>query len=520
MTGTNDDNKLRSVPILGGGSPDFDLSQFSKTSGRRRTGRPKATFAGGGQQSVRLVTPATPASPDHLTEGEATSRVDWQLVAKLQEVCSERETERRGGKQILDLEVREELGRAIILEVINDTAEERLAQAGLTWTEQERDALAKAVFDAMYRLGRFQPLVEIDDAEDIIIMGADPVRVTLADGQQILGDPVADSDEHLIAQLQDLAARAVPPRVFSEANPALHLDLNGARLAATAFVTHKPAVVLRRHRFLEGFGLQQLVELGTITPLIANFLPAAIRARMSIVVSGEQGAGKTTLLRCLCREIPQNEQIGTFETEFELGLHRMKQFDGRVIAWQARPGSGERGPDGAPVNEYGLPAELWDSLRFSRDRSIVGEVRGPEVWTMIKAMESGAGSLSSTHAKSAGDTMEKLISCALEAGSQISRENAVTKLARSIQLVVHIKEVDQRQADGTIGKVRIVDEIQAISPGEDALGYSYETIFVSAVGDEPARAKLLTPALYGLEDHGFDVAAFLAESGTRIEDAS
>lgn len=524
MTGPNEN--LRSVPILGGTTPEFDLFQFATPAKHRRPGRVLSTFASTptATTGVHLVTPQT---EEPRKEGSSaapveapSARVDWKLAAQLQELCSERETERRQGKPILDAEVREELGRAIILEVIKDTAEERLAQAGLTWTDQERGALAKAVFDAMYRLGRFQPLVEIEDAEDITIMGNEPVRVGLADGRQILRDPVAETDEHLILQLQDLASRAVPPRVFSEATPALHLDLDGARLAATAFVTHTPAVVIRRHRFVEDFGLPQLVELGTLSPLMANFLTAGVRARMSIVVSGEQGAGKTTLLRCLCREIPAHEQIGTFETEFELGLHKMKQFEGRVIAWQARPGAGERGPDGAPVNEYGLPAELWDSLRFSRDRSVVGEVRGPEVWTMIKAMESGSGSLSSTHAKSASDTMEKLISCALEAGSQISRENAVTKLARSIQLVVHIKEAAAvRRADGTVAKGRVVDEIQVIAPGEEALGYSGEPIFISS-GDGPARARLLTPAMYALEDYGFDIEAFINESGSMMEDAS
>ena len=66
------------------------------------------------------------------------------------------------------------------------------------------------------------------------------------------------------------------------------------------------------------------------------------------MVAGAQGAGKTTMVRALCAEIPKHEAIGTFETEYELHLHELPEQHPIVFAWEARPGSGERGPDGAP----------------------------------------------------------------------------------------------------------------------------------------------------------------------------
>src|SRR5690606_25169531 len=113
---------------------------------------------------------------------------------------------------------------------------------------------------------------------------------------------------------------------------------------AAAWVTPRPSVVIRRHR-LRRVTLDDLVARGTLTPLAGSFLAAAIRARKSIVVAGPQGAGKTTMVRALCAEIPSHEAIGTFETEYELHLHELPDVHPIVHAWEARPGSGERGPD-------------------------------------------------------------------------------------------------------------------------------------------------------------------------------
>ena len=93
-------------------------------------------------------------------------------------------------------------------------------------------------------------------------------------------------------------------RPFSAAQPRLHLRLDGgARLAAAAWVTPRPSVVIRRHR-LRRVTLDDLVERGTLDPVAASFLAAAVRARKSIVVAGPQGAGKTTLVRALVRRDP------------------------------------------------------------------------------------------------------------------------------------------------------------------------------------------------------------------------
>ena len=86
---------------------------------------------------------------------------------------------------------------------------------------------------------------------------------------------------------------------------------------------------------------------------------AAVRARKSVVVAGAQGAGKTTLVRALCAEIPPHEAIGTFETEYELHLHELPDQHPIVHAWEARPGSGERGADGRQAGEFSFDEALY-----------------------------------------------------------------------------------------------------------------------------------------------------------------
>ena len=143
-------------------------------------------------------------------------------------------------------------------------------------------------------------------------------------------------------------------------------------------------------------------------------------------------------MRALCAEIDPLEAIGTFETEYELHLHELRDRHRIVHPWEARPGSGERGADGRQAGEFTLDEALVDSFRFNLARQIVGEVRGKEIWAMIKAMESGTGSISTTHASDAVAALRKLVTCAMEAGPHVTHALATSKLASTIDLIVHL----------------------------------------------------------------------------------
>jgi len=157
---------------------------------------------------------------------------------------------------------------------------------------------------------------------------------------------------------------------------------------------------------------------------------------------------------------------------------------------------------------------LRDSFRYNASRQIVGEIRGPEVWAMVKAMESGSGSLSTTHSASAGAAMAKLVTCAMEAGPHVSRELATSKLGEAIDLVVQMHTQIERRPDGTQRKRRWVSEIVFVCPGEAEHGYALTHVF-TPTSDGPARASVLPDELRDLAAHGFDLGGFLTEAAQR-----
>lgn len=446
--------------------------------------------------------------------GESSVQVDWQQVAVFRAQASERLVQELGEDRGKNLDAEKEVGREIIRKILDDAVADKLHDGEAAWSSAEQEALAKAIFDALFGLGRLQPLVDDDDVENIIISGAENVWVETTSGELIRKNPVASSDKELLDELAFIATRSESnARTFTSAHPRLHMRLDGgSRLAAAAWVTARPSVVIRRHR-LRQISLEDLVARDMITPVMASFLGAAIRARKSVVVAGPQGAGKTTMVRALCAQIPRHEAIGTFETEFELHLHELPEVHEIVHAWEARPGSGEVGPDGRAAGEFGLDEALYDSFRFNLSRQIVGEVRGAEVWAMIKAMESGAGSISTTHAADGEAAVRKLVTCAMEAGAHVTRELATSKLAETIDLIVQVTLQTTDEGDGRWRRRRWASEIVHVAPGEQVKGYSTTHVFKPNPGGGPAIPGTLPDELRELEQHGFDLTNFLAQSG-------
>ena len=183
--------------------------------------------------------------------------------------------------------------------------------------------------------------------------------------------------------------------------------------------------------------LDDLVAREMMTPVAASFLRAAVRARKSIVVAGAQGAGKTTLVRALCAEIDAAGGDRHLRDRVRAAPARARTAQDRPRLG-GPPGSGERGADGRQAGEFTLDEALVDSFRFNLSRQIVGEVRGKEIWAMIKAMESGTGSISTTHAADAVAAVRKLVTCAMEAGPHVTHELATSKLAATVDLIVQL----------------------------------------------------------------------------------
>ena len=216
------------------------------------------------------------------------------------------------------------------------------------------------------------------------------------------------------------------------------------------------------------------------------------------------------MMRALCAEIGAHEAIGTFETEYELHLDRMPDRHPIVHAFEAKPGSGELLASGRRAGEYTVDDALYDSFRLNLSRQIVGEVRGREVVAMLKAMQSGAGSMSTTHADDAQGALRKLVTCALEAG--VTESYATRAIAEDIDIVVHVAMATTSDGRGGFERHRWTSEVLAVSPGEKEAGFATTKVFASPHGYRSAFAATLPDDLRRLADHGFDLSAFYAES--------
>lgn len=453
-------------------------------------------------QQVRSLHPVRTTSLDELTEPEHDHQ-DWALVRTLRTQVAEQVREQLSTEELatgLNRAVHEELALDLVNGEIANYNSRQVAAGNAPLRSGAVARLRSQVLDAIFGLGRIERLLHLPGLEDIYIRGCDNVILSFADGRKVTGPPVADSDEELIADLQHLAA--VNPhgeRAFSPANPMLDMTLpNGDRLSASAWFTPRPAVTIRRHGYVD-ITLDKLVELGAMDEAMQQFLVAAVQAGINVVVSGLPASGKTTMIRALLNELPATVALGTIESEFELGLHNLRERHPNV--WPAQTMAG--GEDGA--GQITLDNLVVHSLRQSIDRIIVGEVRGQEILPMMDAMQAGKGSVSTVHATSTRHTVDRLVNLAMKAGPHITAAYAYRQIADNIDLIVNIHVIDETPIGGR--KHRFIHQIDALHLSDDAAnGVAFVPLFAPGPDGRGVPTGFQPPWLHQLEMHGFDPA--------------
>lgn len=450
---------------------------------------------GNGHPELAATSPGGGGGESFWQEVEALrAQVSTALAQHEAALTADEQTQREIGRSLLESHLREHQGAL-------------MREGHRRWDPSYADGLKKAVMAALFGLGRLEPLVEQDTVENVEITGCDQVLVLHSDGRRERAGPVADSDERLIRDLAFLASRrsASGERSFTRANPMLSLSLPpDLRLQASAFITPRPKVVIRKDR-LPTIDLAGLHGLGELDAVMHDFLTAAVRAHKSIVVSGRgQGSGKTTLLRALIGQMDPWESIVTAEDIDELRIHQVPERHYRVTSFVARPGTGEAGVDGRNAGEYSLNEVVYGALRFNADRVVVGEVRGSEVIPMFKAMQMGNGSFSTIHANSARDVVERLVTCAVEDAS-VTETFAYRQVYQHIDLIVFL---DATYDPATGQRYRFISEIiEVTAPDEGGLvPYAVNGVFMPGPDGRAVPTGVAPTFLAELCEHGFDQA--------------
>ena len=315
---------------------------------------------------------------------------------------------------------------------------------GYDLTNIERSYIYNLIDNEINGYGPITELLEDKSITEIMVNGPSEIYVEI-DGHIVLDRSVSFiNQDHIIRTIQ----RMIQPlgRTIDTTNPMVDARLDdGSRLNAVIPPLAIKGPVLTIRKFKDDMAsVDDLLRNGTLTSEMARFLEAAVKEKMNIIISGGTGGGKTTLLNVLSSFIGENERIITIEDAAELKLEQR-----HVISLETRLTNYEG------IGEITIRDLVINSLRMRPDRIIVGEVRGKEAFDMLQAMNTGhTGSLTTMHANSPLDALNRLETMILMAGMEIPIKAIREYIENAINLVVHV----ERLADGR-RKVTNISEI-------------------------------------------------------------
>lgn len=307
----------------------------------------------------------------------------------------------------------------------------------------DREMVKKELFDDIMGFGPIQPLIDSDKYSEIMVNGYDHVYVE-SKGKLVLTDIQFKDNDHLMQIVDRIVSKV--GRHVDESSPmcdARLLDGSRVNVIIPPLSLIGPILTIRK------FGktpitADNLVKWGSVSPKMLEFLEAAVKGKLNIIVSGGTGSGKTTLLNVLSSYIPSDERIITIEDSAEVQLHQE-----HVLTLEARPANME-GKGRVSIRDL-----VVNSLRMRPDRIIVGEVRSEETLDMLQAMNTGHdGSLTTIHANSPRDSISRIETMVMMSGSELPSKAIRDQVASAINLIVQ----QARLRDGS-RKVTSVSEI-------------------------------------------------------------
>ena len=315
----------------------------------------------------------------------------------------------------------------------------------------ERSYINNLIDNEINGYGPITELLDDPSITEIMVNGTNEVYIEL-DGKLLKDDSISFiNDNHIIRTIQ----RLIQPigRTIDTSNPMVDARLlDGSRLNAIIepLSIKGPVLTIRKFR-RELETIDDFLRNGTMTPYMARFIEACVKSKMNIIVCGGTGSGKTTLLNVMSSFIGNNERIITIEDAAELKLEQE-----HVISLETR-GANYEGTGAVTIRDL-----VINSLRMRPDRIIVGEVRGKEAFDMLQAMNTGhEGSMTTLHANSPKDSLNRLETMVLMAGMEIPIKAIREYIENAIDIVINIS----RLTDGK-RKVTSISEVVGFDKDE------------------------------------------------------
>jgi pilus assembly protein CpaF len=291
--------------------------------------------------------------------------------------------------------------------------------------EDTKRIIFEQIMNEIFGYGPIQALIEDPDISEIMVNG--PKKVFVERKGQLLKTNVAFDDDNHVLHVID---RIILPlgRHIDADSPTVDARLpDGSRVNAVVrpIAIDGPSITIRKFS-KDKLKVEDLINFGSITRQMSEFLQACVKARFNIIISGGTGSGKTTLLNVLSGFIPENERIITIEDAAELQLQQ-----DHVLRMETKTAN----IDG--VGTVSIRDLVRNSLRMRPDRIVIGEVRGGEALDMLQAMNTGHdGSLTTTHANSPRDAISRIETLVLMAGMDLPLRVVRQQISSAIDLIV------------------------------------------------------------------------------------
>ena len=382
---------------------------------------------------------------------------------------------------------------------VRATLQEVLAREETPLTTSDRTKIAQEVADDILGYGPIEPFLRDPDITEVMVNGYDDIWIE-RDGKIHKVDGGFTNEPHLRRTIDKIVGRV--GRRVDEASPMVDARLpDGSRVNAVIPPLALDGSLLTIRKFAtDPYMHEDLINFGTMTLSVAEFLAACVKGKLNILVSGGTGAGKTTTLNVLSSFIPEDERIITIEDSAELQLHQE-----HVLRLESRP------PNIEGKGEIKIRDLVRNSLRMRPDRIVVGEVRDAAALDMLQAMNTGHdGSICTVHANSPRDVLSRIETMVLMAGVDLPVRAIREQVSSAIHLIVH-------QARFKDGSRRVTHLTEVVGMEGDTITLQDLFTFDHGMGfDESGRALgmlkstgLRPKFLSQLGEHGVHVSSEL-----------